>query len=191
MLIHQRVFKMNSLLWAVCGSPILSQKNGFGMSGWKPRDATTYIRPFEGPHCPTPATQTRRDQGTPRRISERLSVHIIPPLLPKQGGDQGTPGHISDPLAVRIFRHLPRTRRINQGMPGVYLHLGNLNYSISTIQRKWKPFDATAYSRPLGGDDYPIPGTETRRETQGRQRIGPTLWPYTLLDTRGSLTTNA
>ena len=51
------------------------------------------------------------NQGTPMRISDPVTVYIVPCLPRKRGEDQGTPGCTSDPLAMYIVPRLPRKRR--------------------------------------------------------------------------------
>ena len=79
--------------------------------GGAPRDARAYIRPLGSAHCPTPATQKRRSpkgrQGvhqTPWQCTLSHACHA------KEAEPQGTPRRTSDPLAVHIVPRLPRKR---------------------------------------------------------------------------------
>ena len=54
--------------------------------GGAPGDARAYIRPLGSAHCPTPATEKRRNHACHAKETE----------------PQGTPGRTSDPLAVHI-----------------------------------------------------------------------------------------
>ena len=121
-----------------------------------PRDARAYIRPLGSTHCPTPATQKRRNpkgrQGvhpTPWQCTLSHACHA------KEAEPQGTPGRTSDPLAVHIVPRLPR-------------------------KRGGAPRDARAYIRPLGSADCPTPATQKRRSPKGRQGVHQTPWQCTL-----------
>ena len=90
--------------------------------GGAPRDARAYIRSLGSAHCPTPATQKRRPQGTPGRTSDPLAVHIVPRLPRKRGGAPRDARAYIDPLAVHIYCPMPATqkKRSPKGRQGVH-----------------------------------------------------------------------
>ena len=114
--------------------PRLPRKSGGdqGTPEGRRRDASAYIRPLGGAHCPTPATQKRRrprDTGgtpegrqgvhpTPWRCTLSHACHAKAAETKGHRRDAGgTPGRTSDPLAVHIVPRLPRKSGGDQGTP--------------------------------------------------------------------------
>ena len=122
--------------------------------GGAARDARAYIRPLCSAHCPTPATEKRRNDACHAKAAEpqkkRQGVHPTPwqrtlshACHAKAAEPQGTRGRTSDPLAAHIVPRLPR-------------------------KRGGAPRDARAYIRPLGSAHCPTPATQKRRSFKGR-----------------------
>ena len=160
--------------------------------GGAPRDARAYIRPLGSAHCPTPATEKRRNhachaketepQGTPGRTSDPLAVHIVP-RLPRQSG--GAPrdamGVHRTPWQCTLSHACHAKEAEPQGTPGRTSDPWAVHI-VPRLPRKrgGAPRDARAYIRPLGSAHCPTPATQKRRSPKGRQGVHPTPWQCTL-----------